>query len=239
MTQFQLALIAREVDGEVIHLRTKDGYINATAMCKSAGKLLADYTRLKTTQDFFDELSRDMGIPISELIQSFKGGRAENQGTWVHPDIAINLAQWLSPKFAVQVSRWVREWMSGERAPAELPIHLKRYMTNRGRVPHTHFSMLNELTLTWLRHLNRPDIRCQKKWSLIFQRVGFSRNGSVTTGGLSRRHSQHITMSTQMAGHSRYVYTQTNILQISNNTSTKCGCLSTLLNILLNETKGH
>ena len=95
MTQFQLALIAREVDGEVIHLRTKD------------------YTRLKTTQDFFDELSRDMGIPISELIQSFKGGRAENQGTWVHPDIAINLAQWLSPKFAVQVSRWVREWMSG------------------------------------------------------------------------------------------------------------------------------
>ena len=54
MTQFQLALIAREVDGEVIHLRTKDGYINATAMCKSAGKLLADYTRLKTTQDFFD-----------------------------------------------------------------------------------------------------------------------------------------------------------------------------------------
>lgn len=142
MTQFQLALIAREVDGEVIHLRTKDGYINATSMCKSAGKLLADYTRLKTTQDFFDELSRDMGIPISELIQSFKGGRAENQGTWVHPDIAINLAQWLSPKFAVQVSRWVREWMSGERAPAELPIHLKRYMTNRGRVPHTQFLCL-------------------------------------------------------------------------------------------------
>ncbi len=63
MTQFQLALIAREVDGEVIHLRTKDGYINATAMCKSAGKLLADYTRLKTTQDFFDELSAIWGFP--------------------------------------------------------------------------------------------------------------------------------------------------------------------------------
>lgn len=40
MTQFQLALIAREVDGEVIHLRTKDGYINATAMCKSLGSYL-------------------------------------------------------------------------------------------------------------------------------------------------------------------------------------------------------
>jgi len=143
---FQLSLIAREVDGEVVHLRTKDGYINATAMCKSAGKILADYTRLRTTQDFLEALSADMGIPISELIQTFKGGRADNQGTWVHPDIAINLAQWLSPKFAVQVSRWVREWMSGERIPAELPIHLKRYMANRSKVPHTHFSMLNELT---------------------------------------------------------------------------------------------
>lgn len=144
--QFQLSLIAKEIDGEIIHLRTKDGYVNATAMCKLAGKLFADYTRLKSTQDFLDELSSDMGIPISELIQSFKGGRPENQGTWVHPDIAINLAQWLSPKFAVQVSRWVRDWLTGERTPVELPIHLKRYMVNRGNVPHTHFSMLNELT---------------------------------------------------------------------------------------------
>ncbi|MCU2621397.1 KilA-N domain [Escherichia coli] len=63
MTQFQLALIAREVDGEVIHLRTKDGYINATAMCKSAGKLLADYTRLKTTQDFLMNYHAIWGFP--------------------------------------------------------------------------------------------------------------------------------------------------------------------------------
>ena len=63
MTQFQLALIAREVYGEVIHLRTKDGYINATAMCKSAGKLLADYTRLKTTQDFLMNYPAIWGFP--------------------------------------------------------------------------------------------------------------------------------------------------------------------------------
>lgn len=146
MSQLQLALIERQFDGGLIHIRTKDGYVNATAMCQAVGKNIADYARLKSTSEFMQELSSDMGIPISELIQTFKGGRAENQGTWVHPDIAINLAQWLSPKFAVQVSRWIREWMSGEKTPAELPIHLKRYMVNRGKVPHTHFSILNELT---------------------------------------------------------------------------------------------
>ncbi|OUK65272.1 DNA-binding protein, partial [Enterobacter hormaechei] len=82
---------------------------------------------------------------------------------WVHPDIAINLAQWLSPQFAVQVSRWVREWMSGERAPAELPIHLKRYMTNRGRVPHTHFSMLNELTFNLVAPLEQAGYTLPEK----------------------------------------------------------------------------
>ena len=75
------------------------------------GRLIQQNQREKKASG--EALAVDMGIPISELIQSFKGGRAENQGTWVHPDIAINLAQWLSPKFAVQVSRWVREWMSG------------------------------------------------------------------------------------------------------------------------------
>ena len=46
-----------------------------------------------------------MGIPISELVIAKRGG--SKQGTFVHPDIAINLGQWLSPKFAVQVSRRV------------------------------------------------------------------------------------------------------------------------------------
>jgi len=146
MSQMQLSLIERQFDGGLIHIRSKDGYVNATAMCQAVGKNIADYGRLKSTDEFMKELSSDMGIPISELIQTFKGGRAENQGTWVHPDIAINLAQWLSPKFAVQVSRWVREWMAGDKTPVELPVHLKRYMVNRSKVPHTHFSILNELT---------------------------------------------------------------------------------------------
>ncbi|MBC7507046.1 MAG: KilA-N domain-containing protein [Sandarakinorhabdus sp.] len=109
----QLELLPHSYQGSLIQQRTADGYINATAMCKAAGRLFADYARLAQTKAFLAELSSVMGIPITELIQSVGGGTPELQGTWVHPQVSIHLAQWASPKFAVQVSQWVVEWMSG------------------------------------------------------------------------------------------------------------------------------
>jgi hypothetical protein len=146
--QLSLALIPHKVGAEIISLRAKDGYVNATAMCKAANKMWADYRRLRTTEEFLAELESDMGIPISELIQSLKGGNPELQGTWVHPQVAIHLAQWLSPRFAVMVSRWVYEWVM-DRAPdavRPMPYHLRRYVANQLNVPSGHFSILTELT---------------------------------------------------------------------------------------------
>lgn len=145
--QTKLNLIPHEVEGKVIHQRAADGYVNATAMCKAVNKQFNDYARLKNTADFLEVLESETGIPVSELIQTLKGGDPQNQGTWVHPDVAIHLAQWLSPKFAVQVSKWVREWMSGGFVPKQTPHHLQRYMMNRAKIPHTHFSVLSEMIL--------------------------------------------------------------------------------------------
>lgn len=142
--QYTLALIEHKIQNNIVQQRFKDGYINATAMCRVAGKAWADYRRLKATGEYVAELASDMGIPISELIQSVKGGDPALQGTWVHPDVAIHLGQWLSPRFAVQVSRWVREWLSGG-APAPTSYHLRRYTVNLQRIPYGHFSMLQEM----------------------------------------------------------------------------------------------
>lgn len=145
-TQFELALIERKVDNSPVQQRLLDGYVNATALCKAAGKNFADYKRLKGTDDFLKELSSDVGIPITELIQTITGGIPQAQGTWVHPQVAINLAQWASPKFAVLVSKWVFEWMNGNIPKAKsLPYHLQRYMMNRTQIPPTHFSIFNEI----------------------------------------------------------------------------------------------
>jgi hypothetical protein len=96
-----------------VYQRDADGYLNATDMCRANGKNFNDYTRLASTQAFLRELARVTGIPVSGLVVVERGGDAFNsqQGSWIHPDIAINLAQWLSPRFAVAVSRFIRERM--------------------------------------------------------------------------------------------------------------------------------
>lgn len=147
--QYSLELIPHTIDNNLVHQRAVDGYINATAMCKAVGKQLNDYARLKITLAFLDELSSETGIPVSQLIVSLKGNSESfEQGTWVHPKVAINLAQWCSPKFAVAVSNWVYDWISGNlKQPAQMPYHLERYVLNQGSIPPTHFSMLNEMTM--------------------------------------------------------------------------------------------
>ena len=85
--------------------------INATEMAKAfPGKLIADWTRLKSTKEFLDTLSSVMGIPISQLIISRKGNTSMyNQGTWMHEDVAIEFARWLNPVFAVWCNKKIKE----------------------------------------------------------------------------------------------------------------------------------
>lgn len=181
--QFQSGFIDRLTEADIVPQRINDGYINATAMCRSAGKLFADYSRLVSTQAFLHELTVDMGIPISGLVQSIKGGDSRFQGTWVHPQVAIHLAQWLSPKFAVLVSKWVFEWMSGNIRQPNLPYHLKRYLDNVPNVPYGFFSMLNEVTLSLIGPLESlgytvsssmiPDISLGRTFSSHLRSLGY------------------------------------------------------------------
>ena len=40
------------------------------------------------------------------------------------------------------------DWMTGRIvATASMPVHVQRFLKNRGKIPHTHFSMLNEIYL--------------------------------------------------------------------------------------------
>ena len=176
-------LIERSLNGAIVPQRPRDGYINATHLCRQAGKLFADYNRLGQTQDFLKALSADRGIPISTLVQIIKGGSGNGltQGTWVHPQVAINLGQWLKPEFAVQVTKWVLDWTEGRTTP-QMPVHVQRYLKNRSQIPHTHFSMLNEIYLNLVAPLEEcgvilpdkmmPDISTGRMFSGFLRRNG-------------------------------------------------------------------
>lgn len=114
----QLALVPHTYQGSLITQREEDGFINATAMCKAAGKEWSHFNSNASTKAFLEALEGSLGIPGDQIVQSIATGPNEGRGTWVHPQVAVNLAQWLSAEFAVKVSQWVVEWMSG-RHPSE------------------------------------------------------------------------------------------------------------------------
>lgn len=104
-------------DGRMItEMRLSDGYISATKMCQSAGKMWADYKDGHTA--FINALVTSMDRPI-EPFQSIVTGPNHQRGTWVHPQLAINLASWCSPTFAVKVTELVFRYMSGQITTAE------------------------------------------------------------------------------------------------------------------------
>ena len=103
-------IIVHPVEGQAVHQRVPDGYVNATAMCKAAGRQWGHYWENISTKEFVQALSLDIGIPISKLIQTLRGTPSNLQGTWVHPRVAIHLGQWLSPRFAVRVTQIVEDW---------------------------------------------------------------------------------------------------------------------------------
>lgn len=183
--QLQLDLIQHEAEGAVIEQRAKDGYINATALCKAAGKTFAHYKENASTNDFLQELSSDVGIPTLLLIQRVTDTYGV-KSTWVHPQVAIHLGQWLSPKFAVKVSGWVYDWMSGKmptKIVKEIPYHLKRHLQNQHKIPATHFSILQEMSLTLLGPMESqgytlperfiPDISQGRMFSDFLRKNGF------------------------------------------------------------------
>lgn len=116
----QLVLVPHTYQGALIQQRTADGYINATAMCRASGKEWANYHQNGTTKAFLAALEGSLGIPRNQIIQSIMVGANDTRGTWVHPQVAIHLAQWLSPEFAVKVSQWLVEWMSGKHPTERL-----------------------------------------------------------------------------------------------------------------------
>ena len=98
--------------GDNLYIENRDdGYINVTNLCKAGNKEFKAWNRTEKTQSFLKALSRSVNINTDLLIQSITGGKNEDRKTWVHPYVAINIAQWISPQFDVKMSSWIYEVM--------------------------------------------------------------------------------------------------------------------------------
>jgi hypothetical protein len=80
-------------------------------MCKANKKRWSDYRESDRCQLYLDALSQTTEIPVFDLIQSRQG---HGGGTWVRPQVAVDLARWISAPFAV----WMDAWFLEELDPA-------------------------------------------------------------------------------------------------------------------------
>ena len=85
-------------------------------MCEVGGKKWNHYYSNNATVEFTNELCANTGIPVIKLIESTKGRYG---GTWIHPKLAIHLAQWISPKFGIWVTDLVIRYASGDLTLAQ------------------------------------------------------------------------------------------------------------------------
>lgn len=114
-------LVSRAWNGTPIARRTTDGYVNATAMCRANDKSWSDYFRTDRAGLYLEALSDTLQIPVVSLYQSTEG---RNGGTWVHPQLAVDLARWISAPFAVWMDGWFLEEVNGRafRAQTTQPL---------------------------------------------------------------------------------------------------------------------
>lgn len=119
--------------------------VNATQMAKPFKKLVADWTRQKSTEEFLSALSTVRGIPISALIQTIKGGNSA-QGTWMHEDVALEFARWLSPQFAIWCNDRIKELFKEGVVKAQRTEERRKLLAVEKETPHpakgktTHYS---------------------------------------------------------------------------------------------------
>ncbi|MXP04796.1 MULTISPECIES: phage antirepressor KilAC domain-containing protein [unclassified Apibacter] len=83
--------------------------INATEMAKVFNKRPTDWLKLQSTKEFIQVLSVTKKIVTADLVIVRSGGIPDMQGTWLHEDVAIELARWLNPSFAIWCNDRIKE----------------------------------------------------------------------------------------------------------------------------------
>ena len=78
-----------------------DAFINATEIAKKFSKTPKDYLRAKKTKEYIEAVRLNRLTEQNQLVTIIQGGESEEQGTWLHPYLAVDFARWLSADFAV------------------------------------------------------------------------------------------------------------------------------------------
>ncbi len=110
-------------------LFTSDGWLNATQTAKNFGKDVRGYTRSEQYKGYAKALAKRLDCDVQDLHIAKKGGNlnATEQGTFLHPKLAIDFARWISPDFAIWCDEQVANILNQNVFPKSYPEALRMY----------------------------------------------------------------------------------------------------------------
>ncbi len=97
---------------EVTFSNGENVMVNATQMAKAFGKQPIDWLKTEQAQRMIKAIAelKIFGSVENQLVRVVKGGNnPEEQGTWMHEDVALEFARWLSPSFAIWCNDRIKE----------------------------------------------------------------------------------------------------------------------------------
>ena len=94
-----------------------NGYINATKFCASAGdgKTFNQYLKTDRCKNLIEFLENHLVINDQMKITVTGGQNIDLRGTYVHPDLLLDLSSWLSPSAYYKASQIVKNFLVRER----------------------------------------------------------------------------------------------------------------------------
>lgn len=95
-------------------IMSKNGYINATKLCKDGGKKFRHWLENKGSKEQIDRLANSVGIPAELILIKNMTGPYECRGTYVHKKLKTTIASWVSPDISFKVDDIMEEYFSKE-----------------------------------------------------------------------------------------------------------------------------
>ncbi len=116
-----------------------DGFNENRVAMGLTPRRLDDYWRMESTNEFLEALENQtrestglLEKQTSEnggLLKSIKRGKL-NKGTWVAPEIFVDIAMWLNPQFKVKILKWVVDGLLNARNGSGVQYALMNLTSN-------------------------------------------------------------------------------------------------------------
>ncbi|MEA9979314.1 MULTISPECIES: KilA-N domain-containing protein [unclassified Pseudomonas] len=103
-------------EGQAVRFNA-EGWLHATEIAERFDKRPNDWLSLPSTIEYLEALNRRTVTGLSGNAWSMTKRGGKNQGTWLHPKLAVAFARWLSVDFAVWCDEQVDALLRGESKP--------------------------------------------------------------------------------------------------------------------------